>query len=268
MTAQTQHSKGYAPVQTTFGSSSHSPARIGAFCLPPGLVSAAATFTPPGSDNVSHGYFPAQLRNVTFEGHGRGGEGGSHDAEVRVLRTAPPGSNLRHSRTHSSALGLAKGPQPDAGDSPRDRGPGKHPRRRTLSPSDEVVLATGGRQSGRIEQAHLAGQPGLAANPLRRVTPAQLYEATYKWDGSCRCGENDWLWEGWAGGFSVTCALCGWFECHHTVTGGRQTSEGLWTARGPKVAPPADCPSLTSTPQKRTDLAVGRATATAGVGVP
>jgi len=83
---------------------------------------------------------------------------------------------------------------------------------------------------------------------LRRVGPAGLYEAGYKWDGSCRCGANEWDTELWDGGYSVHCAICGWWECAHIATGLRHTSDGLWTAPSPKAAAPAGCPCIENSP--------------------
>ena len=82
------------------------------------------------------------------------------------------------------------------------------------------------------------------ATNLRRVSLSALYEPGYKWDGSCRCGANDWLHAYWKGGYQVTCALCGWWECAHTVKGVYHTSEGLWAGTRSKCRPPVGCPAL------------------------
>ena len=84
---------------------------------------------------------------------------------------------------------------------------------------------------------------------LRRVSPGALYEATYKWDGSCRCGANEWEWEWWDGGYSVHCCLCRWWQCDHLSTGIRHTSDGLWTGGSRKSTPPTGCPCLQNTPR-------------------
>jgi len=83
---------------------------------------------------------------------------------------------------------------------------------------------------------------------LRRVSPGALYEPTYKWDGACRCGANEWAWEWWKGGYSLHCCLCGWVECTHIHTGIRHTSDGLWTGGSRKSKPPQGCPCLQNAP--------------------
>lgn len=79
---------------------------------------------------------------------------------------------------------------------------------------------------------------------LRRVAPGNLYEKAYPGDGRCKCGENDWISEYWERGYKVTCAICGWWECAHTLDGRRHTSDGLWASGNRGGREPKGCPAL------------------------
>ena len=85
---------------------------------------------------------------------------------------------------------------------------------------------------------------------MRRVTFSGLYEKGYPWDGSCRCGANDWERHLWEHGYSNHCCVCGWHECTHPLKGVSHTSDGVWVplpgAR--HVSAPSGCPILTESP--------------------
>ena len=85
---------------------------------------------------------------------------------------------------------------------------------------------------------------------MRRVKFSELYEKGYAWDGSCRCGANDWERRLWDHGYSNHCRQCQWWECTHVLKGVSHTSEGLWAPlpRANRVTPPSGCPILTEGP--------------------
>ena len=71
-----------------------------------------------------------------------------------------------------------------------------------------------------------------------------INEPGYAWDGSCKCGANDWdtLW--WKDGYREVCCVCQRWLCYH-ADGGTHNSDGFWTGGRGRGKAPSGCPILT-----------------------
>lgn len=76
----------------------------------------------------------------------------------------------------------------------------------------------------------------------------EVYEPSYRWDGSCECGANAWETRLWEEGYSVHCRACGWWECSHEFRGVSHTSDGRWAGGRVASLPPSGCPCLQNGP--------------------
>lgn len=83
-----------------------------------------------------------------------------------------------------------------------------------------------------------------------------INEPGYAWDGSCKCGANDWEQVRWERGIQSVCNLCGWWICEHTLDGGTHTSDGFWVAGRRQTEPPKGCPSLREATPKPNESSV------------